>query len=365
MAWTPKGGGPWGGGGQGPWGRGPTPPQPPDIEELLRRSQDRLKRLLPGGFGGVRGIVILFLVALVVWTLTGLYRVQPDEQGVVLLFGKWVETTQPGLNWFFPAPIGTTLTPKVERINRVDVGFRGAADVRGLTAARDIPEESLMLTGDQNIADVDFTVFWRIKDAGEFLFNIRDPETTVKVAAESAMREVVGQSPLQEALTGGRQQIEQRMLEVLQDILDSYGAGISVTQVQLLKVDPPQPVIDAFNEVQRARQDKERKQNEAVAYRNRIIPTARGEAARINQEAEAYKEKVIKEAQGEAKRFLSVYETFLAAKDVTTRRLYLEALEEVLRGANKVIIDRGQGGQGVVPYLPLPELQKRGGGQTR
>ncbi|MCW8835772.1 MAG: protease modulator HflK, partial [Rhodospirillales bacterium] len=269
MAWNSQGGGggPWGGGGggQGPWGggSGPTGPQQPDIEEMMRRGQESLKRFMPGGAGTSKSIVVVILLAIGVWMASGFYRVQPDEQGVVLLFGKWVHTAEPGLNWYFPGPIGRTLTPKVERINRVDVGFQVAGDLSRLSAARDIPEESLMLTGDQNIADVDFTVFWKVKDAGKYLFNIRDPEGTVKVVAESAMREVVGQTPLQEALTGGRQRIEQQMSRVLQDILDFYEAGISITQVQLLKVDPPQQVIDSFNEVQRARQDKERKQNEA------------------------------------------------------------------------------------------------------
>ena len=272
----------------------------------------------------------------------------------------------PGLHWFFPSPIGDVITPDVEQVRRVDIGYRAATGSRSAGSVRDISEESLMLTGDQNIADLDFAVQWKVKDAGEFLFNIRDPESTVKAAAESAMREVIGQTELQAALTGGRKQIEDKTRELLQEILDAYDTGITINIVQLQKVDPPTAVIDAFNEVQRARQDKDRKRNEAEAYRNRIVPTARGEAEQVIQQARAYKAKAIKEAEGEAKRFLSVYETYKTAKDVTTQRIFLETMQEVLKGANKVIIDRGaQGGSGVVPYLPLNELNKRNQGATQ
>ncbi len=359
MAWTPSGGG------QGPWGRGPSGgPQPPDIEEFLRRGQDRVRRLIPGGLGTARGILIVLLVAVVVWLGSGIYRVQTGQQGVVLLFGQHVQSTEPGLHWYFPSPIGQVLTPDVERVRRVDIGFRTPSTTTQSGVTRNVNEESLMLTGDQNIADLDFTVLWKVKDAGQYLFNIRDPETTVKKAAESSMREVIGQTELQEALTGGREQIEDSTRVLLQDILDRYGSGISVTNVQLLKVDPPTAVIDSFNEVQRARQDKDRKLNEAEAYRNRVLPTARGEAAKIVQGANAYKEKVTKEAEGEAKQFLAVYESYKVAKGVTARRMYIETMEEVLRGANKVIID-SEGGSGVVPYLPLPELNKRAKGEAK
>jgi membrane protease subunit HflK len=216
----------------------------------------------------------------------------------------------------------------------------------------------MMVTGDQNIVDLDFTVFWKIKNAEAYLFNIRNPEATVKAVAESAMREVIGQTTLQQALTGGRAQIEQRTRDSMQQILDVYKAGILISEVRLLSVDPPKQVIDAFNEVQRARQDKDRKQNEADAYRNRIVPTARGDAARIVQEAEAYKTRVLKDAEGEAKRFTAVYNSYVAAKDITERRIYLETMEEILRGTQKVIVDQGAKGTGVVPYLPLPELRK-------
>ena len=359
MAWNPQGGG-----GQGPWGRGPAGgPQPPDIEELLRQGQDKLKRIIPGGVGSAKGIVIALIAVAAIWLAMGTYRVDSGNQGVVQLFGKFAQTTEPGLHWFFPAPIGRVLKVNMEDIRSEQIGYRGTGDPRRGGAVRDIPEESLMLTGDQNIADLDFLVQWKVKDAARYLFNIRDPKLSVKAVAESAMREVIGQTPLQLALTGERRQIGEKTEVLLQDILDEYEAGIAITRVQLLIVDPPAAVIDSFNEVQRARQDKERKQNEAEAYRNKIVPTARGEAAQIIQGATAYKEKIVREAEGEAERFLSVYEAYKGNKEVTARRLYLERMQEVLRRADKVIIDRGaEGGSGVVPYLPLRELGGKSGG---
>jgi len=376
MAWKPQGGGgPWGGGGGngggGPWGGGGGPTgggsQPPDIEELLRRSQDSLKNFMPGGFGSGRAIGLAVVAALVLWMASGIYRVEAGHQGVVMLFGEHIpeKDSGSGLHWFFPSPIGKVLTPNVEAVRRIDVGFVAAAQSQGfnrnITPERAILEESLMLTKDQNIIDVQSTVQWKIKDAGNYLFNIRDPEGTVKVAAESAMREVIGQTNLENALTTDRQLVQDRTRELLQEILDDYKSGITVLQVQLLKVDPPAQVIDAFNDVQSARQDLDRKKNEAQAYANQVVPTAEGQAAQILQQAEAYKEQVAKEAEGEAKRFLSVYETYKVAKDVTTQRLYLEAMEEILMNSNKVILD--QNGGGVVPYLALPELNKKSGGQ--
>ena len=216
-----------------------------------------------------------------------------------------------------------------------------------------------MITSDQNITDADFTVFWRIKDSGQYLFNIRDPEGTVKAVAESAMREAVGQTSLQDTLTGQRQQIAVRASDLMQSVLDSYNSGISVERVQFLRVDPPNQVIDAFNEVQRARQDKERLQNEALAYKNRIVPTARGEASKMVEEANAYKERLIKEAEGEAQRFLSVYEAYKENRQVTRQGLFLERMQEIMQDTEKVILDSPSGGTGVVPFLPLPEIQRR------
>jgi membrane protease subunit HflK len=359
----PRGGGPWGGnrggGGPGPRGRGP---QPPDFEELLRRGQDRFRRVLPGGFGTGTGLAIVVLGILVIWLASGFYRVLPDEVGVVLRFGAYNRTTQPGLNYHLPTPIEKALTPSVTRVNRTEIGYRSAegTTARGV-GSRQVPEEALMLTGDENIVDINFTVFWVIKNAQAYLFNIRDPDATVKSAAESAMREVVGETPIAQALSEGRGKIETDTQHLLQGILDAYGAGIELTQLQLLRVDPPAPVIDAFRDVQRALADRERLRNEAESYRNDIVPRARGDAVRIKQEAEAYRQEIIARAQGDADRFLSVYNAFKVSQDVTQQRLYLETMEEILKNSNKVIIDKSaQGESGVLPYLPLPAL---GGGQ--
>jgi modulator of FtsH protease HflK len=371
MPWSNQGGGWQGGGGQGPWGGRPGGggQQPPDLEELLRRSQEKVKRLFPGGGGGGfganrRGLVLVPLIVLAIWLASGFYRVQPDEQGVVLRFGQWIKTTQPGLNWHLPSPIESVFTPKVTRVNRVEVGFRGAAELGGGGSSRDVSNESLMLTGDENIVDINFVLLWQIKDAGQFLFNVRDPESTVKAVAESVMREIIGKTPIVEATTEGRGAIELAAREQTQQILDDYGAGILVTQVQLQKVDPPSEVIDAFRDVQRAQADRERLQNEAEAFANDILPRARGEAERILQEAQAYRQEVVARAQGDAQRFVAVYDEYVKARDVTTKRIYLETMEDVLRGMNKVVIDGAASGSGVVPYLPLPELERRARART-
>ena len=291
MVWDIQRGGPWGGsggggsdgGGQGPWGGdgGQSGQKPPDIEEMLRRGQDKFKKFIPSGVGGPKRIILLVLAAIVIWLGTGFYRVQPSEQGVELLFGKFVQMTTPGLNYWFPGPIGQVFTPDVTNTNITSVGFRqvGSGGARA-TNVRDVPEESLMLTGDQNIIDIDYQVQWRIKNAAEFLFNIRNPEETVKLASESAIREIVGQTTLEDALAKQRQQVESETHEVLQKILDSYGAGVFIDSVKMQKVEPPKQVIDAFNDVQRAKQDRERQQNEAQAYANDIIPKAKGESAK-------------------------------------------------------------------------------------
>jgi membrane protease subunit HflK len=364
MPWNNQGGGWQGGGGQGPWGGRPGGgQQPPDLEELLRRSQEKVKKIFPGGGGGLggnrRALIAVPLILVAVWLASGFYRVQPDEQGVVLRFGEWIKTTQPGLNWHLPAPVETVFTPKVTRSNRVEIGFRSAAELSRSASAREVGNESLMLTGDENIVDINFVLLWLIKDAGQFLFNIRDPESTVKAVAESVMREIIGKTPIAEATTEARGAIEVGAREQIQQILDDYGAGILITQVQLQKVDPPAEVIDAFRDVQRAQADRERLQNEAEAFANDILPRARGEAERISQEAQAYRQEVEARAQGDAQRFVAVYNEFDKARDVTTKRIYLETMEEVLRGMNKVVIDQAANGNGVVPYLPLPELERR------
>ena len=359
MFYKQQGGGPWGGGG-GPWGGrdrssgggGGNPP--PDLEEMLRRGQDRLRRMMPGGFSNLRALWLLGAVVLFFWGMSGFYRVQPDEQGVELLFGKYVKTTQPGLNYWFPAPIGEKIRPKVTQTNQVTVGFRGSG-----ANIREVPQESHILAGDQNIADIQFVVQWRIREAGNFLFNMRDPELTVKAAAESALREVVGRNPLQAVMTNQRDLIAQQSRELLQTIMDGYNAGVTILDLRIQKADPPKEVIDAFNDVQRAKQDEERLRNEALAYRNDIIPRAKGEAARMVQNATAEKEKLVKEAEGQAARFTAFYQTYVLNKDITTRRMYLETMQEVLSKSEKIIIDQNGKGSGVVPYLPLPELGKK------
>jgi membrane protease subunit HflK len=348
---NPRPGGPWGApqppsGGGGPGGRGP------DLDDVIRQAQDAVRRWLPRGTGG-KGMALAGLVLVALWAASGFYRVDPDEQGVVLRFGAFDRTAPPGLNYHIPWPVESVTTPRVTRINRVDVGFRGADTGNTVrpVSARDALEESLMLTGDENIIDIDFAVFWRIRDAGEFLFNTRSPENTVKAAAESVMREVIGRTPIQPALTEARAQIEQDVLRGAQAVMDQYGAGVEITQVQLQKVDPPTQVVDAFRDVQRANADRERLRNEAESYRNDIIPRARGEAQRMVQEAEGFKESQVARARGEAQRFVSVLSAYQVAQDVTLRRMYIETMEEVLRNNPKILVDSGL--QGIVPLLNL------------
>jgi modulator of FtsH protease HflK len=370
MPWSNQGGGgggPWGsgggssggGGGKGPWGSGPqrSGPTPPDLEEFLRRSQDKLRTVLPGGNLGGRGIVLILLAAIAIWGFSGFFRVDPDELGVVLRFGKYIRDAKPGLNYHMPYPIESVLTPKVTRVNRIDIGMRMVDDARRGSTVRDVPEESLMLTGDENIVDVDFSVFWLVKPDGAsaYLFNIQQPEGTVKAVAESAMREIVGRSNIQPILTGARQNIETAVQELMQTTLDHYASGIQVTQVQLQKVDPPAQVIDSFRDVQAARADLERAQNEAQTYSNKVVPEARGRAAQITQSAEAYREQTVAEAKGATSRFLQVYEQYKKAPEVTRQRMYLETMERLFGGTDKIILDSGGG---VVPYLPLDQLRR-------
>jgi len=357
-----RGGSPWGsppggGSGNGSGRRGPTPP---NIDELIKNLQGKINKFLPGGAsGGGKPIVFGLTILVIVWALSGLYRVLPDEQGVVLRFGKFVTTTQPGLNYHIPFPVESVLTPKVTKVNRIDIGFRSERD-SGFTSSgvADVPEESLMLTGDENIVNIDFSVFWVIKDAGNFLFKIQDPEGTVKAAAETAMREVIARNNIQPILTEGRSQIEIDASEIIQNILDEYQSGIQITQVQTQKADPPDQVIDSFRDVQAARADMERSKNEAEAYANDVIPRARGEAEKILQAAEAYKKEVVAKAEGEASRFTAIFNEYKNAKQVTQERMYLETMEKVLADIDKVIIEKNAG-SGVVPYLPLPELKKK------
>src|SRR5256712_3523597 len=361
MPWSNQGGGPWGSG-KGPWGSGPQSPGPPprDLEELLRRCQDKLRAVLPGGSFSGRGFALIALAVLALWGFSGFFRVEPDELGVVLRFGKYVRDVQPGLNYHLPYPIESALTPKALRVNKIDIGMRVVEDLRRGTTMRAVPEGSLMLTGDENIVDVDFSVLWKIKPEAKgvenYLFNIQQPEGTVKAVAESAMREIIGRSTLQPILTGARQNIETAVHELMQKVLDNYGAGVQITQVQLQKVDPPSQVIDAFRDVQAARADSERSQNEAQSYANKVVPEARGKAAQITQSAEAYREQTVAEAKGATSRFLQVYDEYKKAPDVTRQRMYLETMERLFGGTDKIILDQGGG---VVPYLPLDQLTRR------
>jgi modulator of FtsH protease HflK len=362
MPWNNQssGGGGWKSGGGGPWGQGPSGGgNQPDLEEILKRGQDKMKQVMHGS--GVPGPLMLLLSA-VALAIVGFYAftftVRPDELGVVLRFGKFERQEPPGLHFRLPYPIEEVRLPKVTVANRTEIGFRGPTDVRRTAQSQDLLEESLMLTGDENIVDIGFVVLWNIKDAADYLFNIQNPESTVKEVAESAMREVVGKSRVQDVLTEKRSQIEQDVRELMQRTLDSYNAGINITQLQMQRAEAPAQVIDAFRDVAAAAIDQRRIQNQALAYSNKVIPEARGEVQRILQEAQAYKERVIAEAHGEADRFLNVLEEYRKAPDLMRQRLYLETMERVLSSTDKVIID-SSGQQGVVPYLPLDQLQPR------
>ena len=349
------GGGPWG---QGPWGQGPGGGQQPDLEEILKRSQDKMKQVMRGS--GLPGPLLLLLCAVglaVVGFYAFTFSVRPDELGVVLRFGKFDRQEPPGLHFRLPYPIEEVRLPKVTTTNRTEIGVRGAADVRR-PSSPDILEESLMLTGDENIVDIGFVVLWNIKDASAYLFNIQNPETTVKEVAESVMREVVGKSRVQDVLTEKRSQIEQQVLELMQRTLDNYKAGVQVTQLQMQRAEAPAQVIDSFRDVAAASIDQRRIQNQAEAYANKVIPEARGEVQRIIQESQGYRERIIAEAHGEADRFLKVLDEYKKAPDITRRRMYLETMERILSSTDKILID-GKAGQGVVPFLPLDQLQQR------
>jgi len=304
-----------------------------------------------------RGLRLIGSLLLIAWVSAGFYNVQPDEQGIVLRFGRWAQTTEPGLHYHFPYPIETVLKPKVTQVNQLQLGSNSSQPAGGQSTENSRSKQ--MLTGDENIVEADCTVFWTIKDAGLYLFKISNPERSVKIAAESALREIISRTPIQAAMSDKRAQIADETRVLLQQLLDRERAGILITQVQLQRVDPPSKVIDAFNDVQRARADQERARNDAESYANDIIPRARGDADRISQEAEAYKSQVINLADGEAKRFLSIYNSYAQAKDVTAWRMYLESMDEVLKKASKVVIDSsGKGMSGVVPYMLLPDKNK-------
>ncbi|QBF32741.1 FtsH protease activity modulator HflK [Thalassococcus sp. S3] len=375
-------GGPWGGGGSsggggnrgnnegGGGGRRPEGdgPQIPEIDELMKKGQEQL-RVLMGGRGGTgqggggrgqgggspfltRGTIIIAILLLVVlWGLRSFYTVRPEEQSVELFLGEFSAIGNPGLN-FAPWPIVTAEVIPVTREQTEDIGVGG----RGTDAG-------LMLTGDENIVDIDFQVVWNINDPAKFLFNLRDARSTIRAVSESAMREIIAQSDLAPILNRDRGIIASRLQELIQSTLDSYDSGVNIIRVNFDKADPPASVIDAFRDVQAAEQERDRLQNVADAYANRVLAEARGEAAQLLEEAEGYRARVVNEAEGEASRFLAVLGEYEQAPEVTRKRLYLETMEEVLGRIDKIILDEnGQGGtQGVVPYLPLNELRRAGG----
>ncbi|MBT9370989.1 FtsH protease activity modulator HflK [Rhizobium sp. CSW-27] len=358
MPWSNQnGGGPWGGGGgnnQGPWGQGPNRPRggggggnnggPPDLEDIIRRSQDRLRSIIPGGFnGGAFLVVILIVLAFV--GIQSVYTVQPDERGVELRFGKPKdEISGPGLHFHF-WPIETVEIVKVTE-QQLNIGARGNAG----------SAEGLMLSGDQNIVNVQFSVLFTVTDPRAYLFNLEGPTATLQQVAESAMREVVGRRPAQDVFRDNREQISTEVRDIIQGTMDTYGSGIAINAVPIEDAAPPREVADAFEEVQRAEQDEDRFVEEANQYANQKLGQARGQAAQVREEASAYKDRVVNEATGEAQRFISIYNEYRNAPDVTRDRIYLETMENVLKNSNKVILDDKQG---AVPYLPLNELMRQ------
>ena len=355
--WGPGGGGPFGGGGRpGPGGMGPLP----DLDALIARLQALVRSFLGGGrgggrFTGGRGLSLLGLGVVLLWLASGFYLVEPDELGVVMRFGAYSYRTDPGLHWHLPWPIEHALLPAVTRINRTEIGYRSGSSTSGVSSGtqggRDVPSESLMLTGDENIIDINLTVFWKINDAAGYLFNTRDPDSLVKAIAESSIREVMGRTPIQPALTQLRAQIETDVHTQTQQILDRYKAGIEVTQVQLQRVDPPDAVIESFRDVQRANTDAERMRNEAEAYHNDIVPRARGDAARIVAEGQGAKQASIAQATGQAQRFDAVLKAYQVAKDVTLQRMYLDTMQDILAHTQPLVVDDRL--KGIVPFLPL------------
>ncbi len=329
-----------------------------EYDDYIKQFQNKFKSFFPSGKSPLNFSIAVIVIA-TIWLGSGFYRVGTDEQGVVTRFGEYVRTSEPGLHYHLPFPIEKVLKPKVTKVNRIEVGFRTSqSQFSQNSQVRQVPEEALMLTGDENIVDLNFTVFWIIKDAKDFLFNIRNPEMTIKSVGESVMREKIGQTPIDPILSEGKSIVEEDAKNTLQEVLDYYNSGVLVTQVQLQKADPPELVIESYRDVQRAKTDEQRLKNEAEAYRNDIIPRARGEAEQMLQKAEGYKQEVVAKSKGEAERFISVYNSYKSSKDVTRQRIYLETLEQTLGNINKVIIDNDAQG-GIVPYLPLPEIKKR------
>ncbi|MBB6259801.1 membrane protease subunit HflK [Paenochrobactrum gallinarii] len=361
MPWSNQnGGGPWGSGDNnnngGPWGQGPQKPKgngpntPPDLEDILRKGQDRLKKAFPGGGGGAGSggnsffIVLIAIVAVAFWIFQAVYTVQPDELAVELRFGKpKEEISEPGLH-FHLWPIETYEKAQIVE-KQINIGGQGSR-----TAT-----QGLMLTGDQNIVNVQFSVLYRVENPRDYLFNVQNPDSMVQQISESAIREVVGRRPAQDVFRDNRSVIAQDVRNIVQQTLDDYKAGIQINAVSIEDAAPPREVADAFDEVQRAEQDEDRFVEEANQYSNQKLGQARGEAAQVREDAAAYKNRIVQEAEGEAQRFISVYDEYAKAPEVTRKRLYLETMEQVLQNTKKVIVEPGQN---VVPYLPLNELTR-------
>lgn len=347
MAWNEPGSS----GGKDPWGNRNSEQGPPDLDEVVRKLQEKFGGLFgrSGGRGGgssfsVGSLGLLALVAVVLWALSGIYIVDEGRRGVVLQFGSYKTTTMPGLNWF-PRFIQTVDTVDISAVRSIELGRRA--------------DEALMLTQDENIIDVKFTVQYQVKDARDYLFNVRDPDQTLRDAAETAIREVIGQSEMDFVITGGRSEVVQRIRALVQQILDRYGAGLAVVNLNMQDAQAPDQVQGAFADAVKAREDEQRLKNEAEAYANDILPRARGQAARLIEEANAYRDKVVASAEGETARFLSILAQYEKAPEVTRKRLYLETMEEVLAGSSKVLVDTSGGNNNNLLYLPLDKLMQR------
>lgn len=341
---------PWDNNNGGPWGK-PKGNKPSNIEDLFKKGHDHFNNFFP--FKGSHSLVVMLVLiaGFIMWVSSGIYLVKEGEQGSEILFGKFSSNTTAGLHFWWPTPIGGVIVTKVSQINRVDSGVRAKTNGQSLTD----DSETLMLTGDENIVSVGFTVLWYIKKVEDYLFNDPDPHKTVRLAAESALREIIGQSPIVFILTKGRGEVADKAQKLLQNMLDMYHLGIQIQEVRLQSVDPPAQVIDAFRDVQRSRADMESSINESWSYSNSIIPEAIGMSAEIKKKAEGYREAVVAAAKGETARFLSVLRQYKAAPEVTKQRIYIDMMKQVLKGKTKVLMDSK--GSGVVPYLPLPQLK--------
>ncbi len=365
---------PWGsndshGGRKNPWGNnggnhGGNGQDPKDFDDLIKNAQDGLRDILPGNMNGGFAIILLVLVIILLWLASGFHIINPGEHGVIQRFGAWSRTqTEEGLGYHFPAPIEEIQKISVDLQRSMSIGYRDPVTSSRYSTSRssnsNVLDESLMLTSDRNIVDLNVTIQWNIKSAEDFLFEIEDQENTIKKVAESAIREVIGQTQMFPIITTGRDQITERVKGIIQTNLDEYNSGVNIKQVLIPKAEVHPEVQRAFQDVQSARQDAEDIENVAQAYREDILPKARGQAIKLLQEAEAYKQSKIAEATGDADRFKSIYTAYLSGKDVTKERIYIETMEEVLGRAEKIILDSEQGGNAVVPYLPLNELGKK------